>query len=84
MFDKNKQIELATMLLKVDLKKNNEYVHDIEGLNAIYVSIPEKGGASLIVGEDGNVLYANSSVSYDVHVSEYKNGRRTPIEAFQK
>ncbi len=30
----------------------------------MYVSIPEKGGESIIIGKDGDVLYADSSVGY--------------------
>ena len=48
----------------------------------MYVSIPEKGGESIIIGKDGDVLYADSSVGYTRHLEEYKKGTRTPIDAF--
>ena len=48
----------------------------------VYVSIPEKGGESIIIGKDGDVLYADSSVGYTRHLEEYKKGTRTPIDAF--
>ena len=46
-------------------------------LDALYISLPTKTGFGLIVGNDGQVLYANSSVDYDMHIEEYKKGRRT-------
>lgn len=52
---------------------------ELKALGAIYISYPVKGGFGLIVGNDGQVLYANSSVSYNLHVEEYKKGRRTPF-----
>ena len=52
---------------------------DLDDLNALYISLPTKTGFGLIVGNDGQVLYANSGVSFDVHVEEYKKGRRTSI-----
>ena len=36
----------------------------IEEDSLVYVSIPEKGGESIIIGKDGDVLYADSSVGY--------------------
>ena len=51
--------------------------HNVEEINALYISLPTKTGFGLIVGNDGQVLYANSSVGYDTHIEEYKKGRRT-------
>lgn len=79
----DKQIHIASKLLKLDSEEIRSYTSPIEGSEAIYVSVPTKGGDSLIVSPEGEVLYANSSVSYDVHVREFLAGRRTPIEAFQ-
>ena len=47
------------------------------------MSVPEKGGASLIIGSDGSVLYADSSIGYSRHVEAFKEGKRTPIDAFE-
>lgn len=76
------QIKLAARLLRLSEEETKSYVSHPQGVCAIYISIPVKGGDSLLVGEDGSVLYANSSVNYDDHLAEFKKGRRTPIEAF--
>ena len=76
------KVALAAKLLKLPVEEITDYSEVFEEENALYVSVPVKGGASLLVADDGTVLYANSSVSLDVHLREFKNGRRTPIEAF--
>ena len=76
------RIALAAKLLKLPENEIAEYSEIFEEENALYVSVPIKGGASLLIADDGSVLYASSSVSLDVHLREFKNGRRTPIEAF--
>ena len=41
------------------------YLKKVENQDSlVYVSIPEKGGESIIIGKDGDVLYADSSVGY--------------------
>lgn len=83
MLNEMQQIELAAKLLEISIKEASEYHSQIKEDSAIYVSIPEKGGASLIVGQDGEVLYADSSIGYSRHLEEYKKGNRTPIAAFE-
>lgn len=73
----NEQMELIAKLLNISVEevKNNSAV--IEGCNALYFSMPEKGGHSIIIGEDGGLLYADSSVGYSRHLEMYKQGKRT-------
>ena len=52
----------------------------IDEVSAMYFSVPEKGGGSLIIGDDGGILYADSSVGYKRHLEAYKQGIRTPID----
>lgn len=81
----SKTISLAAKLLKVDevqLKKHATDLDDMGLLDATYYSIPVKGGDSLIVSDIGEVLYANSSVSFESHVAAFKSGIRTPISDF--
>lgn len=75
--------ELAAKLLQIPFEEIVEYSGEIQEIHALYVSVPIKGGPSLIVGEDGSVLYADSSIDETVHYREFLNGRRTPIEAFE-
>lgn len=77
------QIELAMKILKVSEDEIREYSFDLENTDAVYISIPKKGGDSLIISANGEVLYANSSVSFDVHLHEFLSGRRTPLNAFE-
>lgn len=84
MISRNEAIELAAKLLKISVEEAEEYCSDIEGLTALYFSVPIKGGDSLIVSLDGDVLYANSAVPYDVHIIEFNKGTRTPLDAFNR
>ena len=77
------RMALAAKLLKLPAEEIAEYSVVFEEENALYVSVPVKGGASMLIADDGTVLYANSSVSLDDHIREFKNGRRTPKEAFK-
>ena len=80
MLSKEDQIKIGAKVIGITFDEALKYVMDLSDCDAIYISDPIKGGGSVIVGRDGEVLYANSSVSYDVHVNEYKNGRRTPLD----
>ena len=80
--NKAQQIELAAKLLNISVDEATEYHSYIEEDSLVYESIPEKGGESIIIGKDGDVLYADSSVGYTRHLEEYKKGTRTPIDAF--
>ena len=51
---------LAEHLLPLRMKADITQEED----SLVYVSIPEKGGESIIIGKDGDVLYADSSVGY--------------------
>lgn len=77
-------IALAAKLLKISEEDAASYSHVIENVDALYFSIPQKGGDSLIVAASGEVLYANSSVGYDAHLKEFLKGTRTPLEAFSE
>lgn len=78
----DKQLELASKILEITIEEVKEYAFELENTDAMYVSVPVKGGDSLIISPEGEVLYANSSVSFDYHVSEFIAGRRTPLSAF--
>lgn len=78
----SKTISLAAKLLKVDEVQLKKYATDLDDmglLDATYYSIPIKGGDSLIVSDNGEVLYANSSVSFEQHIAAYQTGMRTPL-----
>nr|WP_295949793.1 hypothetical protein [uncultured Agathobaculum sp.] len=74
------KIELASKLLNVSVENLNACYGEIADVSATYFSIPQKGGGSLIIGDDGSVLYADSSVGYKRHLEAYLDGIRTPID----
>lgn len=78
MTDKEK-IQLAAKILEIPLETAEKYCGLIPKEKAMYFSIPEKGGGSLIVGDDGSVLYADSSVGYEKHLKAYQQGIRTNL-----
>ena len=77
---RNEKIELASRLLGVPVDEMKNYCGEISEIPALYFSIPEKGGGSLIIDDEGGVLYADSSVGYKRHLEAYKQGIRTPID----
>ncbi len=81
---REEQIKLGAELLHLTYEEAENYTHEIDNSDAIYISVPIRGGDSLIVGTDGQVLYANSSIDPKKHLEEYNKGRRTPISSFNK
>lgn len=77
---KTEKIELASQLLEISVEAARDCSGELTEIPALYFSVPEKGGGSLIIGDDGSVLYADSSVGYARHLNAYKQGIRTPID----
>lgn len=67
------QLEEKLQMDKNDIIKNCKR---IENENATYYWNPMRGGIALIVSDDGSYLGATSSINFDKHLEEYKNGRR--------
>lgn len=82
--EKDKAIEMASRLLKITLQEAEKYCYRIDSIDAFYFSVPIKGGDSLIVRNSNEVLYSNSSVNYDDHIKAFKDGMRTPLDAFER
>lgn len=82
MLTKIEQVEIVAKLLHIPIKSIYENSALIEHLNALYFSEPVKGGGSIIIGEDGSVLFANSWIDYSEHLKDFENGIRTPLEMF--
>ena len=82
--DNNEKVTLAARLLALSVDEVKEHSEVIEKNGALYVSVPTKGGDSLIIDNDGTVLYADSSVGYSRHLKEFESGNRTPLDAFEQ
>jgi hypothetical protein len=82
MLTAKEQVNVAVKLLRLTVEEVQENSEVIDSNEALYVSLPIKGGPSLIVGLDGTILFANSSIGYSQHLQEFENGRRTPLEDF--
>lgn len=82
--EKETAIDLAAKLLMVSKSEASEYCYYIDDIDAFYFSVPIKGGDSIIIGKNNEVLYANSSVSFDAHKTAFKDGLRTPLSAFSE
>lgn len=76
------QIQLAANLMKLSMEQAQEYGGMIPGSDAFYLSVPQKGGGSLIVASDGSVLYAGSAMGFDEHYQAFQNGKRTELSFF--
>ena len=77
------QMRLAAKLMKLSMEQVKEYSGVIPGCTALYLSVPEKGGGSLIVAADGTVLYAGSSIGFEEHYRTFQKGMRTEPAFFE-
>lgn len=73
---------LAADLLAITRAEAHTNQRDLPDSDATYFWEAGRGGGSLIVGADGGVLFASSSVPFDAHVDAYNQGRRTDPTAF--
>lgn len=71
--------KLAAEFLGISLADAQVNQRDLPEEHATYFWEIGRGGGALIVGEDGRVLFANSSVSFDAHTDAFASGQRTNI-----
>ena len=69
--------KLAAEFLGIPLADAQVNQRDLPEENATYFWEIGRGGGALIVGKDGRVLFANSSVAFDVHADAFARGQRT-------
>lgn len=81
--DRIEQIQLAARLMRVTKEQAEAYSGMIPDSKALYLSIPKRGGGSLIVAEDGSVLYAGSAIGYEAHLKAFQEGKRTSLDFFE-
>lgn len=75
--NRQEQTQTIARLFGISVEEVESNSGVLEEYNALYFSMPEKGGHSVIIGEDGELLYADSSVGFTKHLQCYKEGMRT-------
>ena len=80
--DSAARARIAADLLSISLAEARANHRDLPESDATYFWQSGRGGGSLIVGADGGVLFALSSVPFDAHIAAYNQGRRTDLNAF--
>ena len=78
------QMRLAAKLMKLSMEQVQEYGGMIPGSGVFYLSVPQRGGGSLIVAPDGTVLYAGSAIGFDEHYQAFQKGERTDLSFFDE
>ena len=77
-------VDLAALCLGLERSEAELNSREVPELNAVYFWTPVRGGTALLIGEDESVLFAQSSVPYDVHLAAFKDGRRADLDAFER
>jgi hypothetical protein len=73
--DLQEKLEIASKFLNISVEQLS--VIDIEGIEGgTYIVVPNRGG-SVIVADDGSVLYAYSAMNPIDHIKAFNNGTRT-------
>jgi len=73
---------VAANLLNITPADAHANQRQLPEVDATYFWEAGRGRGSLIVGSDGGVLFAASSVPFEAHVAAYEQGRRTDPTAF--
>lgn len=80
--NRTEQIELVARLFQLETQDVEGHSLWVDDMSALYFSEPIMEGRSMIVAQDGSVLFADSSISFDEHLREFKKGTRTPLSDF--
>lgn len=67
----------AARLLGLRFNDAERNSRPVPGRAATHFWNPVRGGGSVIISADGTYLYANSSTTWDHHLSAYASGRRS-------
>lgn len=75
--------QLAAELLEITLDELEENSAHLDDIGALYVSVPTKDGCSILIADDGSVLFGNSAISFTQLIAEFNRGKRTPKSFFK-
>lgn len=73
---KNELLEIAAKALNVNSDAIKDNVKELPEINACYFWTSGRGGISVIVNTDGEILKATSRVSLERHIDAFKCGKR--------
>lgn len=71
------RIAIAAKTLNISEEDATKYSYLPENCDGIFVSVPEKGGGSVIVDPNGGFLFLSSFYGYDDCIEKYLAGERT-------
>lgn len=63
-------------ILDIDIETFKKCRKKINEIDAWYIWNPARGGKSVIIDSRGEKLVANSSVSFNKHLQDFKGGKR--------
>ncbi len=69
-------LEIAANALNVNSKDIKDNYKELPEINACYFWTSGRGGISVIVNTDGEILKATSRVSLERHINAFKSGKR--------
>ena len=73
------RFEKAAQILGMTIEEAKLSFEDLPEDQAMYFWNPLIGGGAVIIGEDGDCLFADSSIGFEDHIAEYKAGKRSAI-----
>lgn len=82
MLDRSQAAALASELLRIPFDDALAISSELEHLDAFLHSERVRGGRKLIVGRDGSVLFAHSSMSASRMIEDFAAGERTDRALF--
>ncbi len=71
-----KIIELAAAKIKVSVEDAEKHYKEVPEINGYYFWNPVRGGLSVLINSDGEMLAATSSVSFHRHLEAFLGGKR--------
>lgn len=73
---------IAARVLGIPEEEARNNSRPLGHLSAYYFWEAARGGGAVVVGDDGSMLFANSSVPPEKHIDAFGDGGRTDTEAF--
>lgn len=71
-----KIIEMAADKIKVSVEEAENHYKEVPEINGYYFWNPVRGGLSVLINSDGEMLAATSSVSFNRHLEAFLGGKR--------